>query len=98
MIVRILDKVDAGPGNGEFYSLAPQAKDRWAGRVIVDEAARTDDQAKQILKDWKKNGVLVESEYASPRFKGTMTGCVRVDRAKVEEMRRNVGSGTASNE
>lgn len=90
MIVRVLEKIDAGPTPGEFYSLQPQAKDRWAGRVLMEDACKTDGQAKIILKQWKTSGVLEEGQYASPAQKGGMTGCVRTNAAKIQEMRRSI--------
>jgi hypothetical protein len=87
MIERVLDKIDKGPSEGEFYAAGKQARDRWAGRVLIDDACMTDGQAATVLKSWKENGVLEEGQYASPRQKGGLTGCVRVNAAKLSEMR-----------
>lgn len=92
MVIRILDKIAAGPSDGEFYSLSPQAKERWAGTVLIEDACKTDAQAKVILKAWKTNGVLEEDEYNSPKHKGKATGCVRVNHAKVQEMKQAIHS------
>lgn len=86
MVHRVLDKIEAGCGEDEFYSLAPQAKERWAGTVLMDDAGKTAAQAKAILKAWIANGVLEEGQYMSYKRKQT-TGCVRVNPAKVQEMR-----------
>lgn len=88
MIERILIKIDAGPGDGEFYALGKQSKDRWAGCVIVEDAAKTDGQAAAVLKAWKESGVIEEGQYSSPKLKGRMTGCVRLNQAKFSEMRQ----------
>jgi hypothetical protein len=87
MIERVLNAIDSGPGGGEFYALGKQARDRWAGHVLVSEAALTEGQAATILKTWKDNGVLEDGQYASPRQKGGTTGCIRVNQAKAAEMR-----------
>ncbi len=92
MVLRILDKIQAGPGNGEFYAYAASAKDRWAGSVLMDDASRTIGQAKAILKAWKEAGLLTEDSYKSPRFKGKDAGRLQVSPAKVAEMRRQVST------
>jgi hypothetical protein len=88
LIDRILTRIDVGPGDDEFYSYSKQSKDRWAGLVVVEEACKTEGQAVSILKAWKESGVLEEDQYASPRQKGAKAGCVRVNQAKLSEMRR----------
>lgn len=94
MVVRILDKIDAGPGNGEFYSGSPQAKDRWAGNVLMEDACKTAAQAKTILKSWVENGVLETGQYASPKQNSAQAGCVRCNKAKVSEMRQSILSAS----
>lgn len=86
LIIRVLDAIEAGCGEGEYYSLAPQAKERWAGSVLV-EAGKGAGQAKAILRAWHESGVLEEGQYLSSRAK-RLIGCVRVNQAKVSEMRR----------
>jgi hypothetical protein len=98
MVVRILDKIERGPEPGEFYAFSPQSKDRWAGHVLVDDAARADGQAKAILKSWKDSGLLIEGQYSSPKLKGRMTGCVRVDPVKLSEMRQQMNSAKFADE
>lgn len=88
MIERILRKIDQGPSEGEFYAFGKQSKDRWAGRVLMDDACMTDGQAMTVLKAWKDNGVLEEGQYASPKQKGGLTGCVRVNQVKFSEMKQ----------
>jgi hypothetical protein len=87
MIMRVLDKIEAGFGEGEFYAAAPQAKDRWAGTVLMDDACKTAPQAKVILKEWIASGVLEEGQYSSRKAQ-RQTACVRVNSAKVQEMRQ----------
>jgi hypothetical protein len=98
MIERILVKIDQGPGDGEFYALGKQSKDRWAGRVIMDDACKTDGQAAAILKAWKDSGLVEDGQYSSPQLKGRMTGCVRVNQAKLSEMRQTFSTRTPDDE
>lgn len=93
MVVRVLGEIDAGPSENEFYALAPQARSRWAGNVLVTEAQRSEAQAKTILKAWKDSGVLEEGQYPSPARNHALASCVRVNQAKLAEMRLLV-SGT----
>jgi hypothetical protein len=81
MVMRVIDKIDAGPGDGEFYTPSPRAKDRWAGVVLVDDACKTEAQAKAILKEWMANGVLEEGQYFSPKQR-KQTACIRANLAK----------------
>jgi hypothetical protein len=88
MIERILTKIDQGPGEGEFYALGKQSKDRWAGHVIVADACKTESQAAVILKGWKESGLIEDGQYSSPKQKGGTTGCIRVNQSKFSEMRQ----------
>ena len=89
MIVRMLDKIDAGPEPGEFYAAAKQAN-HWCGQVVMQTAQRQEGQAATIIKAWIDSGVLVKSTYKSPARKNADSSCVRVDRTKVAEMRRAI--------
>lgn len=55
----------AGPSPGEFYSAHANANARWAGNVIIKHTGMSEADAKHLLRDWRKNGVLVEGEYSS---------------------------------
>lgn len=90
MIVRILDKIGAGTGDGEFYAKAKQAGDRWAGHVVMQVAQRQEGQAAIIIDAWLKSGVLTPDTYKSPSRKGAATACLRVDATAVAEMRRSI--------
>jgi hypothetical protein len=64
---RILDRLDAGLGNGKRYSVAPQAKDRAAWPIVIDEVpSLTEEQAKKIIKTWLNNGVIEVRDYPDP--------------------------------
>lgn len=86
--LRVLELIDAGPSPGEFYALGRQARNRWAGTVIVLQTGKTPEQAVSILKEWRDNGLLEEGQYASPQLKARMTGCVRLNQAKFDDMKR----------
>jgi hypothetical protein len=88
VIDRIFRQFEAGLGNGEYYCLAKQAKERWAGHVIVKETGRTERQASVILKEWTKNQVIGEEEYISPSRKGGVSKRVILDDKLASEMRR----------
>lgn len=92
LIVRMLDKIDAGPGPGEFYAAAKQAN-HWCGQVVMQVAQRQEGQAMTIIKAWMDSGVLVKSTYKSPSRKNAESACVRVDPAKVAEMRQAIYGG-----
>ena len=69
----MLALIDGGlDGNGEeLYSLRPQDKGRWVGRVIADykwsdpNLVKAPGQVKSILKQWLSNGLIEEVEYRS---------------------------------
>jgi len=75
VINEMLRMIDAGPnpddGNEEYYSIRPQDKNRWVGQVITDypflkaEDGKSEAQAKLIIKQWLKTGLLEEIEYYS---------------------------------
>ena len=69
-ILRCLQMIDAGPGEGEFYSEATQAK-RWAGHAIMATLGKTKHQAASIVKTWIDNRALLKMTYNSPSQKLT---------------------------
>jgi hypothetical protein len=88
-IINILDKIDAGPEDGERYSDNKQAKERWASQVVIDMAGRTERQASAIIKSWCENGILEERDYISKRLKRTTKG-LYVNQSKLAEMPREI--------
>ena len=86
VVNQILDKIDAGPENGEKWSLRTQDKDRWVGRVIMQQKfgdplnAKTDIQAKAILKKWMEEGLLEEVTYKSENQRKDRKGVVSTAR------------------
>lgn len=94
LIADMLEKLQAGPSEGEQYAEGKQSGDRWAGRVVMQVAGRTEGQAASIIAAWIANGVLVKSEYKSPGRKGAKAAGLVVDAHKVAEMRRAISGGS----
>lgn len=73
-------------GHQEYYSMRPQDGQRWAGHVIMGykfsnpEHAKTDAQAKLILKRWLKEGLIEEGEYRSEKQRKDRKGIVSAGR------------------
>lgn len=82
----ILNLIDAGPEDGEKWSLRPQDKSRWVGTVIMKykfsnlDHVKTDGQAKAILRQWMDEGLLEEVEYHSEKQRKTRKGVVTTGR------------------
>lgn len=93
MVVRILDRLEAGRGDGVLWSPRKEAKDGWAGRLLMDIAAKTEGQAAAILRTWEQTGVIRRVKFLHPRRREERDG-YEVDATKVAEMRRDlVGIG-----
>jgi hypothetical protein len=72
---RILDRIEAGLGDGQRYSPAAQAKDRAAWQVVLDEVPTlTDEQARKVIKAWLDNHVIEAREYQDPDQRRTRKG------------------------
>lgn len=84
----ILREIDLGCGDGEFYAMGKQAKDRWAGHVVMEHASKGASQIVPILAAWKEAGLLEIGEYMSRKLRRT-SECVRVNQAKFSEMIRS---------
>lgn len=75
VINEMLRQIEAGPARDddseEYFSLRPQDKARWVGKVITDypfkkaEDFKSEAQAKQIIRQWLQSGLLEEVEYYS---------------------------------
>jgi len=73
-MLRIIEfGIKTDDGSEEYYSIRPQDKDRFAGKVITSYAfdnpadAKNDAQAKRIIKMWHERGLLEEFEYRSEK-------------------------------
>ena len=82
----ILNLIDAGPEDGEKWSLRPQDKSRWVGTVIMKykfsnlDHVKTDGQAKAILRQWMDEGMIEEVEYHSEKQRKSRKGVVTTGR------------------
>lgn len=61
----ILAHLEAGPGDGERYSLRTQDGDRWAGTLLIDQFGRTPEQAKEVLASWQRQKLIEVRDYKS---------------------------------
>ena len=79
----VLDRIEQGPGGGSRYTANTRGRstDRWVGQVLVEELDRTEEQAKTIVKEWLRNGLLVEEDYTDPEQRKVRKG-LRVDFSK----------------
>jgi hypothetical protein len=72
---QILTEIDAGLPDGNRYTDAAKAKNREAWIVIVKHAPRkSEQQARQIIRTWVKNGVLTSREYLNPTSRKDVKG------------------------
>jgi hypothetical protein len=67
LLNQILTAIDAGLDDGSRYTDAPNAGNRAAWRVVVEHApGKSEMQAREVIKTWVKNEVLVLREYHNP--------------------------------
>jgi hypothetical protein len=79
---RILTNIDAGLPDGNRYSSAAKAKNRAAWKVVIKHAPdKSEGQAREMIRTWLKNGVLVVESYENPKTRKRVGG-LRVDDTK----------------
>ena len=84
----ILTAIDKGLEDGRRYSAHNQATDCAAWRVVQAHAPdRTEAQAREIIKTWVKNGVLVTRATAIPSGGRTRKGCELITRRGRHDLR-----------
>ena len=67
LLNRVLTEIDLGLPDGNRYTNAPNADDRAAWKVVTKHAPdKTEGQAREIIKAWVKNTVLIIEEYENP--------------------------------
>jgi hypothetical protein len=77
-----LDEIDAGLDTGERYSGAPSAKHRAAWPIVRQHCPdKSEEQCREIIRTWIKNGVLVEEPYDDPVQRHERNG-LRLDPSK----------------
>ncbi|WP_052712421.1 AAA family ATPase [Sinorhizobium meliloti] len=80
-IATALDRIAAGLEDGRLFSLHKQAKQRWAGQVLVEEFGWTEEAAGLGLKVWEESGLVHECEYTNTK-KGQPEKGLKVDDSK----------------
>jgi hypothetical protein len=82
LLNRILTAIDNGLPDGNRYSDSHNAKERIAWTVVMEHAPqKTEAQAREIIRTWVKNGVLVPEDYTNPVTRHEVKG-LRVNAAK----------------
>jgi hypothetical protein len=82
LLNQVLTAIDAGMSDGNRFTDTPSATDRAAWKVVLEHAPdKTETQAREIIKTWVKNKVLVAYEYANPVTRKAVKG-LRLDTAK----------------
>jgi hypothetical protein len=75
LLNQILTAVDSGLADGTRYTNGPKAEERAAWKVVLEHAPdKTEAQAREIIKTWVKNEVLVIKEYDNPVTRKTAKG------------------------
>jgi hypothetical protein len=81
-VTRILDVIDAGLRDGRRFSVAPQARDRAAWRVVQGQVpALSDNEAQAVIDTWLQNGAVETRSYQDPVYRRDSLGLF-VNRAK----------------
>jgi hypothetical protein len=81
-----LRKIDAGIDDddgkplGEYYTVNNKQRsgdsfNRWVGLLIAREFQCSEQQAKQIVDDWRRANIIVEFQYKSSRTSKWISGC-----------------------
>jgi hypothetical protein len=82
LLNQILTAIDAGMPDGNRYSDGSGVTDRAAWKVVLEHVPdKTEVQAREIIKTWIKNGVLVPYDYENPTTRKTVKG-LRLDTTK----------------
>lgn len=82
---RILAEIDEGLPGGRRYSDAPSARARGAWQVVQKHIpGKTEQQAKEIIKTWVKNGLLETRKYENKEARKEEDGLWVVKKAVQE--------------
>ena len=86
LVDRILNRIEAGLPDGRRYSVALNAKDRAAWRLVQDQVpALTDKEAQAVIDSWRQNGLLETRSYQDPVYRRESLGLF-VNRAKCQHL------------
>jgi hypothetical protein len=97
LVVAMLDRIASGRGDGVLWSPRKEAKEGWAGQVIIDEAGKTPEQAASILRGWEDAGTLTREKYKNPKRREQQDGYF-VNLEKLAEMRGQCRPGSAADD
>jgi hypothetical protein len=73
-----------GLGNGEFYAFNRNARERWAGNVIMAVMGKSEGEAIRMLADWKKSKTLIDGDYISPKERAARHRIIVYDPKAIE--------------
>jgi hypothetical protein len=71
---QILTEIDAGLRDGNRYTDASKAEERAAWKVVCRHADKSETQARQIIKAWLKNDMLIRTDYVNPITRKAVKG------------------------
>jgi AAA domain len=75
LLNRILTAIDAGTGDGNYYTVSNSKTERAAWQVVERHAPdKTKGQAQQIIATWLKTGVLEKFDYENPKTRKPVIG------------------------
>lgn len=70
-----LDAIAAGPGGGILYTATKQGgSDRWCGNVLCEMFRTSEKEAKKLVSQWLKNGLLFVADYNHPTWRRKAQG------------------------
>ena len=82
LLNQILTTIDAGMPDGEFYTQGNKTTERSAWLVVQQFApGKTEEQCREIIRTWVKNGVLVPFNYDSSTTRKSVRG-LKLDNAR----------------
>jgi AAA domain len=83
LLNQALDEIDAGLSDGNKYSENHRAGEKRAAWKVVAKVAphKTEEQAKKIIKEWIRTGVLMRCDYENPETRKEVSG-LEVDQTK----------------
>jgi hypothetical protein len=68
VVLEVLDEIAAAPPE-DLWCAKRQAGERWAGKLLVNNGGRTEEQASAILEAWEENGLLQRTPFTNKNRK-----------------------------
>jgi hypothetical protein len=82
LLNQILNVIDAGMPDGNFYTEGNRTTERSVWQVVQKFVpTKTEGQCREIIRTWVKDAVLVPFDYDSPTMRKSVRG-LKVDKAK----------------